>query len=69
MARSIPSLSSIQWKLWGPGIVVDLSGMLRFVGLLACMTPGDTAGPSAEGVENASEKILQTPPNKSRGAP
>jgi hypothetical protein len=34
--------------------------MLRSVWLLACMTPGDTAVPSAAGIENVSAQILQT---------
>ena len=42
--------------------------MLRSVWLLACMMPGDTAGPSAARIENASAQILQTTSSdKARG--
>lgn len=70
MLLPVPEIRHIKFGalLAAVSSILPPSGMLRSVWLLACMTPGDTAGPSAARIENASAQILQTTSSdKARG--
>jgi hypothetical protein len=60
MLLPVPEIRHIKFGalLAAVSSILPPSGMLRSVWLLACMTPGDTAGPSAARIENASAQIL-----------